>query len=159
MKTNTKPDTDTQERESTAELKRFNYLNSEINGQYHLAALKMGLSDSTMNILYALCEFGNGCTQRDICNLSGTSKQTINSAIRKLEKEEIIYLKPGNGRDMLVFSTEKGNHLLEEKIHPMIRLENEIFAEMTKTERDALLNLTQKYLDLFAEKLKNLETY
>ena len=35
---------------------QYAYLAGEINGLYHEAAVKMGISDSVQNILYVLCE-------------------------------------------------------------------------------------------------------
>lgn len=45
-----------------------------------------------MDIYYILCVLGDGCLQRDICNLALTSKQTINSALKKMEKQELLLL-------------------------------------------------------------------
>lgn len=70
-----------------AAMKRFNYLTTEIDAAYHEAALKLGLSDSAMLILYAICNSGDECPLSDIPHLSGISKQTVNSALRKLEHE------------------------------------------------------------------------
>ena len=41
---------------------------------------------------YILCVLGDGCLQRDICNLALTSKQTINSALKKMEKQGLLRL-------------------------------------------------------------------
>ena len=71
---------------------QYTYFAGEINALYHEAAVKMGISDSVQNILYVLCEKGGQCLQSKISKLTGISRQTINSAIRKLEKEEIVYL-------------------------------------------------------------------
>ena len=57
----------------------------------------MGVSDRVQNILYVICEKGTQCLQSEISKLTGISRQTINSAIRKLEKEDIIYLEQGRG--------------------------------------------------------------
>ena len=79
---------------------QYTYLAGEINALYHEAAVKMGISDSIQNILYVLCEKGGKCLQSEISKLTGISRQTINSAIRKLEKEEIVYLEQGKGRNL-----------------------------------------------------------
>ena len=68
---------------------QYTYLAGEINALYHEAAVKTGISDSVQNILYVLCEKGGKCLQSEISRLTGISRQTINSAIRKLEKEGI----------------------------------------------------------------------
>lgn len=67
---------------------KYTYLAGEINALYHEAAVKMGISDSVQNILYVLCEKGGKCLQSEISKLTGISRQTINSAIRKLEKRK-----------------------------------------------------------------------
>lgn len=86
------------------EVKRFNYLLSEINAAYHMAAVKLGLSDTGMTILYTICNYGDKCLLNDIIHLSGISKQTVNSALRKLEGEGIVYLEKSRGRrKMCVF--------------------------------------------------------
>lgn len=70
----------------TTQVKRFNYLMNEIDTAYHEAALKLGLSDSASMILYTICNLGGSCLLSDIYGLSGISRQTLNSALRKLEK-------------------------------------------------------------------------
>jgi hypothetical protein len=52
----------------TSELKRLNYLTSEIDAAYHEAARKLGLSDSTMMVLYAACNNG-GPAKRHLQNI------------------------------------------------------------------------------------------
>lgn len=86
------------EKQINVEMKRMNYLTNEIDGAYHEAALKLGLSDSGMMILYTICNNGDTCLLNDITRLSGISKQTINSALRKLENEGIVYLENFSGR-------------------------------------------------------------
>ncbi len=125
----------------------FTHLAGEINALYHEAAVKMGLSDSAMNILYVVCEKGNACSQSEISRLTGISRQTINSAIRKLEKDGIVYLAPGKGRNTLVCLTERGRAFAAEKIFPLFDLENQIWNAWTPEEQRQYLTLTQKYRD------------
>ena len=73
-------------------------LRKELDDLYHNLALRQGLSDSASIILYALYLLGDGCLQRDICDLSYISKQTINSSIRRLEQDGYLYLQPEIGR-------------------------------------------------------------
>ena len=98
------------------DMKRFNYLANEIDNAYHEAALKLHLSDSSMLILYAICSGGkNYYPLCDIYNLSGVSKQTLNSALRKLESEGIVYLKLFGGKKKLIYLTEKGKDIVSNK--------------------------------------------
>lgn len=135
--------------------KRYMYLMSEIDEFYHQASVKLGMSDSVMNILYTIYEFGEGCSQSDICKLSGVSRQTINSGIRKLVKDEVIYLKPGVGKNMCIYLTSKGEALVKEKVMPLIMAENAMFDEWSEADKQELLRLTQKYRDDFRDKLSS----
>ena len=51
-------------------IREFNRLYKELDDLYHNLALRQGLSDSASIILYALYLLGDGCLQRDICDLS-----------------------------------------------------------------------------------------
>lgn len=137
-----------------AQMKRFNLLMSEIDTAYHDAALKLGMSDSTMLILYTLCSCDGECMLSDIT--SGASKQTINSALRKLESEGIVYLKTFEGRKKKVYLTEKGRLLVQDTVLQVIKAENEIFASWSDEEKSIYIDLTQRYLADFKEKVKEL---
>ncbi len=137
-------------------LKEYNRIYKEMNNIYHDIALKLQMSDSTFDILYAVCELGDGCLQRDICSLSCTSKQTINSSIRKLEKNGHINLKPGRGRQMHIFLTDTGKELVKERIFPIIEIENKVFDSMTEEESRELLRLSRKYIELLERNTREL---
>ncbi len=70
------------EKTYTGEIRRINFLFSEMESLYHLADLRLGISDSASLVLYALYDAGGQCPLADIYKNSGISKQTINSAIR-----------------------------------------------------------------------------
>lgn len=137
-----------------AQMQRFNLLMSEIDTAYHDAALKLGMSDSAMLVLYTLCSCGGECMLGDIT--SGASKQTINSALRKLESEGIVYLEVFEGRKKKVYLTEKGRQLARGTVLRVIEAENEIFASWSDEERSIYIDLTQRYLADFKEKVKEM---
>lgn len=139
------------------DMKRFNYLANEIDNAYHEAALKLHLSDSSMLILYAICSGGKDYYPLcDIYNLSGVSKQTLNSALRKLESEGIVYLKLFGGKKKLIYLTEKGKDIVSNTVARLIEIENMIFNSWTKDEQNIYLELTQRYLSDFKEKIEYL---
>ncbi len=134
--------------------REYTHLNGEINSLYHEAALKIGVSDSAFDILYVICENGDRCLQSEVFRLTGTSRQTINSAIRKLEKDGIVYLEPGEGRNTIVCLTDKGKKFLTEKFYPLFEIENKIWSEWTADEQQQYIVLTQKYRDALKKHLK-----
>ena len=142
------------------ELRELNRLYKELDDIYHNIALKLNLSDSAFIIFYTLCEVGEGCSQKDICNQAAISKKTINSAIQKLEQEDYICMRHGKVRHMHIYLTEKGQQMLHEKIYPVMQIENNVFQKMEETEARELLRLFQKYvLQLQAEARELLEEH
>lgn len=111
----------------TRKMKRFNYLLGEIDDAYHDAALKFGLSDSAMIVLYAVCGNGGSCPIDDTCRLSGVRKQTVNSALRKLEAEGVVYLEAINEKRKRICLAENGKVLTDRTVTRLITIENDIF--------------------------------
>lgn len=136
-------------------LKEYNSLWREIELLWHEIAWKAGVSDSAFAILSTILELGEGCLQRDICDMNYISKQTIHSAIKKLEQEGLIVLGQENGRDKRVYLTPEGKAFARERILPYADAENQVFAEMSKEESTELLRLTELYLHRLQEKAKN----
>lgn len=137
---------------------QYTYLAGEINALYHEAAVKMGLSDSVQNILYVLCDQGSRCSQSEIGRLTGISRQTINSAIRKLERNGIVYLEQGRGRNTIVCLTNQGKAFAAQRVVPLLEAEQKIWNEWTPEEQREYLRLTQKYRDGLKRHLQTMLT-
>lgn len=134
------------------EWKEFNRLYKKLDKIYHEFAAKAGMSDSAFYIMYAIVEMGDGCLQKDIANHYFLSKQTINSSIRNLKNEGYILLTQGRRRDKHIHLTEAGQKLAEEKILPVINMENAVFLDMAPLESQELLRLLNKYIQLLRKK-------
>ncbi len=138
-----------------SEVQQFNRLYKELDDHYHEIALAMGLSDSAFAVMYVVGTLGDGCLQRDICREAYVSKQTVNSSMRNLERQGYLYLEQ-SGRDKHIRLTDKGKQFVEEKIRPVVDMENGAFLEMEPEERAEFIRLSRKYVDGFAEKEKKL---
>lgn len=138
------------------EMRSINYLLSEIDAAYHEASQRLGLADSAMQILYILCSQGGACLLRDICRQSGTSKQTINSALRKLEAEGLVYGESFDGKQRRVCLTEQGRHRAERTVARLMAVEKSVLNTWSKQELSLYLSLTQRYLTSFKERIKEL---
>lgn len=139
-----------------SEARRYNHILSEIDAVYHEIALKQGISDSTMDILYALSEHDGSCLLSEIVKVSGISKQTINSALRKLEREDILRLEAAGGKTKRVCLTEKGQRFTKETVNKVIAMENRIYASWEAAEWNTYLHLTERYLKQIKEELKEI---
>ena len=136
--------------------KEFYNLLSQLNNAYHDAALKLGLTDSELDILYSLNEHGSGCNQSIFYKETGTTKSTINSAVRKMEQAGYLDLKPGTGRNTCVFLTEKGEELMKNTAHRLISIENAIFESWSPEEQQLFMKLNRDFAVKFTEETKAL---
>ncbi len=134
----------------------FNQLYKEMDEIYHQYAKRRGISDTALWLLYSLYEDGAGYTQRELCSAWHYPPQTINSALKSLVNQGYIRLKPveGNQKNKRIALTETGKELMREVIFPLIQAEKRTFQRLEKSERDALLSLTHKYVSLLKGEVK-----
>ena len=66
-------------------IRSYNELFKACNQTYHRLARHYGLSDCAFSILYFLRNEGKPMTQAELCTGLFLSKQTVNSALKKLE--------------------------------------------------------------------------
>lgn len=138
------------------ELKEINSAISIIDSLYHEAAVKMNMSDSEFNILYTICDRGVGCNQSEVCKMSGLSRSTVNSALRKMEKQGYVYLTQGEGRNTRIYLTEEGEKYMSETVERLVAAENRIYLSWTKNERDTYVSLNKKFANALKEELNKL---
>lgn len=131
------------------ELKENNRIYREVDGMYHELCVKMGLSDSAFLILYSIVEMEGNCSQREIADRCCISRKTINSSVKNLEKEGFVTLESGAGRDKQIVLTKRGEQFVQEKIFPIMEVEDNAFLEMELDERRELLRLNAKYAEAF----------
>lgn len=137
-------------------IRKINYLISEMDALYHLASLKMGISDSVSIVLYTIYDSGNGCLLSDVYKKSGISKQTVNSAVRKLETEEILYLEQHTGRSKRIFLTDRGKTFVRETVARLYEAEDGAFDTWREEEVNTYINLMKKYADCLRQQIDRL---
>ena len=138
------------------ELKEFNKVIGTINSLYHEAAIKLGLPDSEFNILYMIYDQGEGCKQSTICNMTGLTRSTVNSALQRMEKSGLLYLKQGKGRNTHIYMTEKGNMLLQQTVEKVVAIENKIYLSWSKETQSQFVALNRRFAESFKDELKNI---
>ena len=134
----------------------FNRIDGRIESIYHEAAVKMGLSDSEFWILYVLVTNAPRLPQPELIEITGMSKTTVNSALKKMEREGIVHLAPGSGRSTCVSLTEAGVRLAEGTVCRLINVENRIFEGWSPEEQRMLIHLNSDYADKLAAQVKAL---
>lgn len=145
------------ENKSFNKVHRVNCLAKDMNALYHRAARILGVSDSELSVLYMIYEKGDRCRLYDICNESGISKQTINSALRRLEGEGAVYLEQSGGKAKLVCLTEKGNALVKKTAARLFKAESDAFKSWAEEDFEAYLRLMEKYNHSLRAQLENMQ--
>ncbi len=129
-------------------IRAFNEADKEMNIIYHRLARHYRLSDSVFWVLYLLGEAQGPMTQTKLCSALFLSKQTVNSALKKLESRGYLRMESmsGDRRNKLLSLTDRGEELLRLAVEPTLAME----------ERRTYLDLTHKYLNAIREETEPL---
>jgi len=132
------------------EMREYCRIYKELSEVYHMIALRLGMSDSVFDILYAVYVLGEGCTQKDIGKYACATKSTIHSAVHKLERDGILRLERRNARESRVFLTPAGRALVDRKIARVVDMEERAFGGTAPL----LRILVQEQMDNFTKRLR-----
>ena len=141
------------EKTYTGEIRRINFLISEMESLYHLADLRLGISDSASLVLYALYDAGGQCPLADIYKNSGISKQTINSAIKTLTARGFATLEfaEGSRKSKVVSLTEEGRRFAERYALPALKAEQRAFGALEPCEQREIMRLIGKFSQVLGD--------
>ena len=128
---------------------QYMHLYKEMDASYYALSCAQQLVPSEMDIYYAITVLGDGCRQRDICALALSRKQTINSALKKMEKQGLLRLEH-------IYLTASGRRNADESVKPIYDAEQAAFAEMAEAEREQLVALTGKFIHLLQKQTAHL---
>ncbi len=136
-------------------LSEYNSILKENDEIYHKAAKKIGISDCAFLIFYIMREKKGIVTQSTICDVFCQPKQTVNSALKKLESEGYIKLEAiAGGRSKQINLTKKGKKFAEETIDKVIAGEQKALSGLTTEEQEAFLRLFRKFTKLLKENIE-----
>ncbi len=134
--------------------KEFNNIIGMINSAYHEAALKMNITDSMLDILYVFDNHNGSCYQSALYKESGQTKSTINSAVKKMEKEGYLTISAGPGKNTCVALTEKGQALMRQTVCRMIQFESEIYESWSPEDQETFIRLNKDFAEKISVKVK-----
>lgn len=139
-------------------LAAFNRAHKRMNVLYHNYAKAAGISDAAFWLMYSLYEKGGPCTQTELCQIWFFTPQTINSALKSLEKQGLITLDfaANSRKNKQFFFTNTGEQLVKEKIIPLVEAEEKSFLRLDEQEREALLAITQKHIGILEEEINRI---
>lgn len=142
------------------EFDKFNQLYKELDESYQNFAAKCGLSASAMWIIYSLRAGGDGNnTQAEIAKRYFLKKQSVCSAIRKLEQDGYIVLQamPNNAKNKILKLTEKGVVFAEQNIDILLQAEQATFESLTPKEQSQFTKLYEKYITALKTNLSKIK--
>ena len=130
----------------------------EQDALYHSAAVKYGLSDTALWILYHVSEDCGDLTQQDLCRQNCFAKQTVNTAVNSLAKQGILELIPipGTRNHKKLRLTPAGWELVNRTTANLKKAEENAYGRLTEAELQAYLDIASRlntYLREETEKL------
>ena len=139
------------------ESKRYNIIYKKFDKLYHDIAVKLGISDTVFWIFHSICEYGDSFTQSLLVDYLGSPKQTINSAITNLIKDDYLSINCEEDKKCKeLVLTEKGTIFLESKILPIVKAENEAYAKFSKEELELFFKVLDTKYEIITESVEKL---
>ena len=134
----------------------LNQYSGGIGGIYHDYAVKVGISGSMLDILYVLNGEDGSCYQSLFYKQTGLSRSTINSCLKKMEKEQLVDIQAGKGRNTIVTLTESGRNVMIKTAGQLVELEKSVLKSWSDEEQDLYLKLSQKFYNGLKERVERL---
>ena len=132
----------------------YNTIFKENDEVYRCAAKTLGISDCSLWILYTLRTEQEAITQKEICEAFYYPKQTVNSALKKLENEGYIALtEMKDRRSKKITLTESGKKLAAKTADKLIEAELAAMSELTDEEQKRFIELFRKYTGLLKKNM------
>lgn len=138
-------------------LAEYNSIMKETDEIYRSIAKRFSLPDCTFWILYTLRADSATQTQSEICRAMYQPKQTVNTALKKLEADGCITLGcTADRRSKQISLTQKGVELAEKTVDRVIEIEKKTLSQFSDDEQKSLIALLQKYAALLKGNIDNL---
>ncbi len=134
-------------------IKQLDEQMKEYDSIYHDAAVKYGLSDTSMWILYLVSDDSERYTQQDLCRRCFFPKQTINTALNSLIRNGHARLEPisGTRNSKRIILTESGKALAAGTTDKMKKAENAAYRRFTDEELNFYLDMSARLNDYLRE--------
>ena len=121
-------------------------------------AVKYGLSDTVLWVLYQVSEGDRDLTQQDLCRQNCFAKQTVNTAVNSLVKQGFLELIPiqGTRNHKKLRLTQTGRELANRTTRNLKRAEENAYGRLTEAELQAYLNITSRLNTQLREEMEKI---
>lgn len=139
-------------------IEQIDQQNKAQNFIYHNVAAGFGLSDTAMWVLYSIYASEEPVTQQELCRQYFFPKQTVNSAIAALVKDEYVALEaiPGTRNQKEIRLTQAGSSLALKTIQPLMEAEKRAYAVLSEKELEAYLEMTARLVSALRKETEEL---
>lgn len=138
-------------------LLEYNVIFKENDDLYHRLATQFGLSDCAFWILYCLRESDTPITQKQLCGSIYVSKQTINSALKSLERNGFITLATGKDRRRkFLVLTKTGQELAAQTVDRVMEQEQLAIASLGQEPMQQFLSLFRAYTNALKQQFQTI---
>ena len=140
------------------QLQVLNRLYKESDHIYSSLASRLGMTDTTFWVLYAIAHSEETLTQNDLCSDFFFPVQTIHSAINNLRKDGLAELRviPGTRNRKAILLTEKGKDFVANTINRADEVEKNAFLCFNEEEREQYLSLFKRHIEYLKSEEKRL---
>ena len=144
---------------SREQLELINQQLKELASIYSKSIKKCTVSTNEFWIWYALISMEEELSQQDICGMWAFSKQTVNTIISHMVKNNYVTLEvvPGTRNRKNIHLTERGRKFGESVIVPISNAEVRALERIPLTERAACIAVLAKYAKLLKEEIHGTE--
>lgn len=127
-------------------------LDNSCSALFHAQACRLGLSDAQFWVLYELYLAPQPPTQNELAARMYAPKQTVNSAVAQLVRQQYVSLtqRPGPGNTKLVALTGDGQAFCEAHMRRVVEAEQRAAAALSDAQR-------QTFAAIYAQWLQNLK--
>ena len=129
-----------------------------IDEAYNRAAKRCHLSPSSFDILCTLFAYGDSCTQKELCERCYDGKQTVNSAVHKMQRDGLLRISAGAGRNTHVHLTDTGRAYASRAIVPVLDAERTAIESLGPDEREFLSRVMGTYTRRLVHALDGIES-
>lgn len=139
-------------------LSEFNSALKENDDIYRGLSKFYGLSECTFWILYTIRLSSKPITQSDICDFMFQPKQTVNSALKKLENEGYIKLCPApKCRFKQITLTDAGITLAKDTVDHVILAETGALSALSSEEWTTFIQLFRKFTEILKHQMEDVK--
>ena len=139
------------------QLQTLNRLYKESDHIYSHLASKLGMTDTTFWLLYAIAHAEEPMTQNDLCGEFFFPVQTIHSAVNNLRKDELVELEtiPRTRNRKAILLTEKGKAFVANTISKADEVEKNALLRFSEQEREQYLSLFRRHIEYLKSEEKH----